>query len=246
MAQETETAHRIVAHDEWVEARKQHLLEEKRFTQERDRLSRARRELPWELVEKEYVFDGPRGRETLSDLFHDRRQLVIYHAMFDPATASERTSWTEDAACPLCSWWLDNLNGMAIHLQHGDVTAIAVSKAPYSKIEAYSRRMGWTFDWFSSGGSDFNHDYGVSFTREEVASKVPAYNYGSVAPFQTENPGMSVFIKDRSAKVFHTYSTCGRGLDMLNLTYHYLDLVPKGRNEKPGQWWVRRHDEYKD
>jgi predicted dithiol-disulfide oxidoreductase (DUF899 family) len=246
LAQQTATTHRIVTHDEWLEARKQHLLEEKEFTRERDRLSQARRDLPWEEVDKEYTFEGPKGRQTLSDLFNGRSQLVIYHAMFYPANATEHTSWTEDAACPLCSWWLDNLNGMVVHLRHGEVTPVAVSKAPYPKIEAYSRRMGWTFDWYSSGDSDFNFDYGVSFTRDEVVSKAPTYNYGSAAPFQTESPGISVFIKDDSGKVFHTYSTYGRGLDMLNLTYHYLDLLPKGRNEKPGQWWVRRHDEYED
>src|SRR6266851_3595271 len=238
MAEQTATTHRIVSHDEWLEARKQHLLEEKKFTRGRDRLSQARRDLPWEVVDKDYTFVGPKGRRTLSDLFDGRRQLVIYHAMFDPANATELTSWTEDAACPLCSWWLDNLNGMVVHLKHGDVTPVAVSRAPYPKIEAYSKRMGWTFDWYSSAETDFNRDYGVSFTREQIASKVPSYNYGSAASFASESPGISVFIKDDSGKVFHTYSTYGRGLDMLNLTYHYLDLVPQGRNEDPGRWWV--------
>jgi predicted dithiol-disulfide oxidoreductase (DUF899 family) len=246
MAKQAEATHKIISHEQWVEARKQHLLEEKEFTRQRDRLSQARRDLPWERVEKEFTFVGPRGRETLSDLFAGRGQLVVYHAMFDPANATPHTTWTEDAACPLCSWWLDNLNGMLVHLNHRDVTAVAVSRAPYPKIEAYSKRMGWTFDWFSAGGTDFNHDYGVTFTPEEVADRARTYNYGSAAPFATEAPGISVFTKDSSGSVFHTYSTYGRGLDMLNLTYHYLDLVPMGRNEEHGIGWVRRHDEYED
>jgi predicted dithiol-disulfide oxidoreductase (DUF899 family) len=141
---------------------------------------------------------------------------------------------------------VDNLNGMHVHLRHGGVTPIAVSRAQYSKIDAYRRRMGWTFDWYSSGDGDFNRDFGVSFTPEEIASKAPLFNYGSVAPFSIESPGVSVFIKNDAGKVFHTYSAYSRGLDMLNLTYHYLDLVPNGRSEEPGRWWVRRHDEYED
>jgi predicted dithiol-disulfide oxidoreductase (DUF899 family) len=246
MAKQAAATHNIVSHEQWVEARKQHLLEEKEFTRERDRLSQARRGLPWEKVEKEYTFVGPRGHQTLSDLSNGRGQLVVYHAMFDPATATPRTTWTEDAACPFCSWWLDNLNGMLVHLNHRDVTAIAVSSAAYPKIEAYSKRMGWTFDWYSAGGTDFNTDYGVTFTPDEVADGARTYNYGSAAPFATEGPGISVFTKDSSGSVFHTYSTYGRGLDMLNLTYHYLDLVPMGRNEEQGIGWVRRHDEYED
>lgn len=246
MASQMEATHRIVSHDEWIEARTQHLREEKEFTRQRDRLSQARRDLPWEAVEKEYTFEGPNGPEALADLFDGRSQLVMYHAMFDPANASERTSWTEDAACKMCSWWLDNLDGMVVHLKHGDVTPIAVSKAPYPKIEAYRKRMGWSFGWYSSGESDFNRDFGVSFTGEEIAGRAPLYNYGSTSPFATEAPGISVFIKDDSGQVFHTYSAYSRGLDMLNLTYHYLDLVPKGRNEERGPMWVRRHDEYED
>jgi predicted dithiol-disulfide oxidoreductase (DUF899 family) len=248
MANQPLPAHKIVSHDEWVEARKQHLIEEKKFTRQRDRLSQARRELPWEAVENEYVFEGPKGRRTLAELFDGRRQLVIYHAMFDPASASDRTPWTKDAACPACSFWLDNLNGMAVHLKHREVTPIAVSRAPYPKIEAYRKRMGWTFDWYASSGSDFNRDFGVSFTREEIDSKTPRYNYGSAAASLTEFPGISVFIKDDAGKVFHTYSTYARGLDMLNLTYHYLDLMPLGRSEEAGRGlrWIRRHDEYED
>jgi hypothetical protein len=166
LAQQTATTHRIVTHDEWIEARKQHLLEEKTFTRERDRLSQARRDLPWEEVEKEYTFEGSKGRQTLSDLFNGSSQLVIYHAMFDPANATEHTSWTEDAACPLCSWWLDNLNGMVVHLRHGEVTPVAVSKAPYPKIEAYSKRMG--------GGPSIGTPPAIATSTLTMASHSPA------------------------------------------------------------------------
>jgi predicted dithiol-disulfide oxidoreductase (DUF899 family) len=246
MANRPPAAHKVVSHDEWVEARKKHLIEEKKFTRQRDLLSQARRELPWVSVENEYVFEGPKGRLTLAELFDGRRQLVVYHAMFDPASASDRTPWTQDAACPICSFWLDNLNGMVVHLKHREVTPIAVSRAPYPKIEAYRKRMGWAFDWYSSGASDFNRDFGVSFTRVEIDSKTPRYNYGTAAASFTEFPGISVFIKDDAGRVFHTYSTYARGLDMLNLTYHYLDLMPLGRSEDAsrGPGWIRRHDEY--
>src|SRR5260370_28134499 len=159
---------RVASHEEWLVARKQLLAEEKEFTHQRDRLSQRRRDLPWEAVEKEYVFDGPDGRQTLAELFDGRSQLVVYHAMFDPAVASPSTSWTADAACPGCSFWADNFNGIIVHLNHRDVTLIAVSRAPYAKIATYERRMGWTFTWVSSGDTEFNFDYGVSFTAQEV------------------------------------------------------------------------------
>jgi predicted dithiol-disulfide oxidoreductase (DUF899 family) len=236
--------HKIASHEEWLAARKQHLVEEKKFTRLRDELSQARRDLPWEAVEKEYVFDGPKGRQTLDELFDGRSQLVIYHAMFDPANASSQTSWTEDAACPFCSFWMDNFNGVVVHLGQKDVKMIAVSRAPYPKITAYAKRMGWSFDWFSSGGTDFNSDYGVSFTAEQVAGKTADYNYGTQNSWQTEGPGISVFVKDEDSRIYHTYSTYARGLDMLAVAYHYLDLVPKGRNEDHGPYWIHRKDEY--
>ena len=239
--------HQVVAHDEWLAARKQHLAEEKEFTHLRDQLSQRRRDLPWEAVDKEYVFEGPHGQMTLTELFDGRSQLVVYHAMFDPATASPSTSWTEDAACQVCSFWVDNFNGIGVHLNHRDVTLVAVSRAPYAKIAAYRQRMGWTFPWVSSGTSDFNFDYHVSFTAHEVAAGRANYNYTIQEPPLSELPGVSVFIKDAAGKIFHTYSTYARGLDMLNVAYHYLDLVPKGRDEGGrGQYWVRRHDEYED
>ena len=239
--------HTVVSHEEWRAARTQLLTEEKEFTRLRDHLSQRRRDLPWEAVDKEYAFEGPHGRRTLAALFDGRSQLVVYHAMFDPATASPSTTWTVDAACHSCSFWADNFNGIIVHLNHRDVTLVAVSRAPYAAIAAYRQRMGWTFPWFSSGPSAFNVDYGVSFTAQEVAEKKAEYNYTIQDPHLTELPGLSVFFTDDVGRIFHTYSTYGRGLDMVNVAYHYLDLVPKGRDEGgSGQYWVRRHDEYDD
>ena len=237
-------AHRVVSHDEWVAARRKHLAKEKEFTRIRDQLSRERRELPWERVEKQYGFEGERGRASLADLFEGRGQLVIYHAMFNPDTAGPRTTWTTDAACHVCSFWMDNFNGVTVHLNHRDITMAAVSVAPYEKIAAYKERMGWTFPWYSSLGSDFNFDYHVSFRPEELGEEVE-YNYRPVRWGSSELPGISVFLKD-GGELYHTYSTYERGLDMLNVAYHYMDLVPKGRDEAEGAAaaWVRRRDEY--
>jgi predicted dithiol-disulfide oxidoreductase (DUF899 family) len=237
------TQHQVVSHEEWLAGRTQLLAEEKEFTRLRDRLSQRRRDLPWEAVDKEYVFEGAHGRQTLAELFDGRSQLVVYHAMFDPATASPSTSWTADAACQFCSFWADNFNGVVVHLNHRDVTLVAVSRAPYEKIAAYRQRMGWTFPWVSSGTSDFNFDYHVSFTAREVAEQAD-YNY-TIQAVGPERPGVSVFFKDAAGRIFHTYSTYARGLDMVNVAYHYLDLVPKGRDEgERGPSWIRRHDEY--
>jgi predicted dithiol-disulfide oxidoreductase (DUF899 family) len=237
--------HKVASHEEWLAARKQLLAEEKEFTRLRDRLSQRRRDLPWEAVAKEYVFDGPNGRQTLAELFDGRSQLVVYHAMFDPAAASPSTSWTPDAACHGCSFWADNFNGIIVHLNHRDVTMVAVSRAPYAKIAAYAKRMGWTFTWVSSGNTEFNFDYKVSFTAPEVAERKADYNYTIQDPGGSESPGLSVFTKDAAGKIFHTYSAYARGLDMVNVAYHYLDLVPKGRDEGDrGPYWLRRHDEY--
>lgn len=237
-------ANKVVSPAEWAEARKQHLVHEKEFTRLRDQLSRERRELPWELVEKEYTFEGEHGARTLSELFEGRGQLVMYHAMFNPETAGPNTPWTVDAACPTCSYWLDNFDGITVHLNHRDITMVAVSRARYPAIAAYKKRMGWGVEWFSSAGSDFNFDYHVSFADdrpEEVE-----YNYRPGRFPVSEAPGISVFAKDGEGRVFHTYSTYARGLDMLNVAYHYMDLVPKGRDENGGsaQRWVHRHDEY--
>lgn len=240
--------HKVVSHEEWVAARKKHLADEKAFTKERDRLSQARRDLPWELVDKEYVFEGPNGRSTLGDLFENRGQLVIYHAMFNPDTAGPKTSWTKDAACFVCTWWLDNIDRQAVHLNHRDVTIVAVARAPYATFEAYRKRMSWSFPVYSSAGSDFNFDYHVSVAPDRLKGGMAEYNYrdGEASNWETESPGVSVFARE-DGKVYHTYSTYARGLDMLNVGYHYLDIVPKGRDEAlGGPMWIHRRDEYPD
>ncbi|HKW58968.1 MAG TPA: DUF899 family protein [Candidatus Dormibacteraeota bacterium] len=239
--------HRVVSHSEWLEARKKLLVDEKEATRARDRLSQARRDLPWERVDKEYVFEGPKGRATLEDAFDGRSQLVIYHTMFNPETAGPQTSWTADAACFVCTWWMDNFDRIVIHLNHHDVTMAAVSLAPYETLAAYHKRMGWSFPWYSSVGSDFNFDYRVSFTPKELAAGKADYNYRTdpVGSF-SEAPGVSVFLRD-GGKIYHTYSTYARGLDILNVAYQYLDITPKGRNEQDQDvMWVHRRDEYPD
>ena len=239
--------HQVVSHADWEAARKRHLAEEKNFTKLRDELSQARRDLPWELVEKQYVFEGPQGRRSLDELFDGRGQLVIYHAMFNPDTASEHTSWTQDAACQACSFWMDNFENVVVHLNHRDITMAAISLAPVAKIEAYRKRMGWSFAWYSSKGSDFNFDYRVSFTPEQLAVGKAEYNYRLDSVSTSESPGISVFCRE-GGKVYHTYSAYARGLDMVNVAYHYMDLAPKGRDEGEmgGMAWLRRRDEYGD
>ena len=228
--------HKIVSEKEWLEARKQFLVKEKEFTRLRDQLNQQRRDLPWKTVDKEYVFEGSNGKQTLPELFEGRNQLIIYHFMFDP-------SW--DAGCPHCSFWADNFNGIITHLNQRDVTMIAVSHAPYSKLAAYKKRMKWDFKWVSSFDTDFNFDYHVSFTPEELVKKNAFYNFTIQDSFDSEREGVSIFYKDPAGKVFHTYSTYARGIDIVNTAYNYLDLTPKGRDENgQGQFWVRRHDEY--
>lgn len=230
--------HKVVSKQEWVAARKVFLAKEKQFTRLRDELSLERRNLPWVKVEKEYIFEGPNGKETLADLFEGRSQLIIYHFMFGPG-------W--EAGCPHCSHWADNFNGVIVHLNHRDVTFTAVSHAPYGNLAAYKKRMGWNFKWMSSHDSDFNYDYHVSFTPEQMEKKETVYNFNTQQPPASEMQGVSVFYKDPSGEIFHTYSTYGRGIDMMNVDYQYLDLTPKGRDENGrGPFWVRRHDEYND
>jgi len=227
--------HAVVSHDEWIEARKALLAEEKRFTHARDELSRKRRELPWEAVERQYVFEGARGRETLADLFAGRSQLVVYHFMFEPDVKE---------GCPHCSFWADSFDRNVIHLNHRDVSFAAVSRAPYATLAAYRERMGWGFHWLSGVGDDFNLDFGVTFVPEEQGE--PVYNYGTIAPGRSDREGVSVFLRDGDGRIFHTYSAYARGIDMLNAAYHYLDIVPNGRDEegRPPQYWVRRRDQY--
>jgi predicted dithiol-disulfide oxidoreductase (DUF899 family) len=230
----------IVSREEWLAARKRHLSKEKEFTRLRDELSRERRELPWIRVEKNYVFDAPGGRQNLSDLFEGRSQLVVYHFMFGP---------TWEQACKSCSFWADNFNGIVVHLQHRDVTLLAVSRAPLDKIQAFRKRMGWGFKWVSSFGNDFNGDFNVSFTPEELAKGEVHYNYAMQKFPSDEAPGISVFYKNAKGEVFHTYSCYARGLDMLNVAYHYLDLVPKGRDEDGlpfSMAWLRHRDRYEN
>lgn len=229
---------KIVSQREWLAARKALLAKEKEFTRIRDEVSRQRLELPRERVEKEYVFDGPGGKQTLADLFEGRSQLMVYHFMFGP-------DWKE--GCQSCSLLADHIDGSVAHLNARDVTLVVISRAPVVQIEAFKKRMGWKFKWVSSYGTDFNYDYHVSFTKEERAQGEVNYNYGMQNFPSDEGPGASAFYKDGKDEIFHTYSTYGRGLDMLIGAYNYLDLAPKGRDEEGlafSMAWVRHHDKY--
>jgi predicted dithiol-disulfide oxidoreductase (DUF899 family) len=228
--------HKVVSRNEWIEERKRLLRTEKEFTRLRDDMSRQQRDLPWVAVDKDYAFVGPDGRQTLPDLFEGRSQLIVYHFMFGP-------DW--EAGCPHCSFWADMFNPAIVHLNQRDVTMIAVSRAPYEKLKAYEQRMGWTFKWMSSAESDFNFDYQVCFTQEALAKKDAVYNFTRQDPGASEREGLSIFYRNQAGRVFHTYSTYARGIDIINTAYNLLDLVPKGRDEgSRGQFWVRRHDEY--
>jgi predicted dithiol-disulfide oxidoreductase (DUF899 family) len=229
--------HKVASHEDWIAARKDLLAKEKEFTRLRDDLSRQRRELPWEKVAKDYVFEGPGGKESLGQLFAGKSQLIVYHFMFAP-------DW--EAGCKSCSFWADNFNGIDVHLKHRDISFVVISRAPLAKLEAYKKRLGWGFKWLSSAGSSFNFDYGASFTPEEMASGKAFFNYKIQKPPVSDMVGISVFVKDEDGGIYHTYSTYERGVDMMNGAYHYIDLTPKGRNETDTQSWVRRHDEYAD
>jgi predicted dithiol-disulfide oxidoreductase (DUF899 family) len=229
-----------VSRAEWLVARKELLTKEKQFTRQRDTLSAARRALPWVRVEKEYVFDTLSGKETLADLFGGRSQLIVQHFMFGPG-------WEE--GCKSCSFRADHVDGGIVHLAHRDVTLLAVSRAPLFQIEAFKKRMGWRFKWVSSYGSDFNYDYHVSFTKDEMVKGKVYYNYHMLEFSGEELPGTSVFYKDGTGDIFHTYSCYARGNDILIGAYNYLDLVPKGRDEDALAFtmaWVRHHDRYGD
>jgi predicted dithiol-disulfide oxidoreductase (DUF899 family) len=231
-------AHPVVPSDAWLEARLRLLEKEKEFSRLRDELSRERRALPWERVSKDYVFDGPNGKETLAELFAGRSQLIVYHFMFAP-------DW--DGGCKSCSWWADNFERNVIHLTHRDVTLVAISRAPLGKLEAFKKRMGWTFKWLSTDGNDFAYDYHTSFRPEELATGPVTYNYRQIKLSNTDHTGISVFHRDMDGAVYHTYSCYSRGVDMMNAGYHYLDLVPKGRDEDGlpyNQAWVRERDKY--
>jgi predicted dithiol-disulfide oxidoreductase (DUF899 family) len=232
----TEKVHKIVSREQWLEARKALLAREKEFTRQRDELSRLRRELPWERLEKNYMFDGPAGRQTLADLFDGRSQLIVYHFMLGPG-------WTE--GCKSCSYLADHFDGSVVHLAHRDATLAVVSRAPFPEIAAFKKRMGWRFPWVSSNNSDFNADYQV-WSDQQVNGEV-YYNYKMGSFPGDERPGLSVFYKDEEGEIFHTYSTYARGLDILVGAYNFLDLTPKGRDEEGLPFtmsWVRHHDRY--
>jgi predicted dithiol-disulfide oxidoreductase (DUF899 family) len=232
--------HTVVSHEEWLAARTAFLAKEKEFTRQRDELSRQRRELPWERVDKVYTFEGSTGKETLAELFGKRSQLIVYHFMFGPE---------DDEGCPSCSFWADNFNGTGIHLNHRDASFVAISRAPYEKIAAFKARMGWSFKWVSSFHTSFNYDFYVSFTPEELQNGTAFFNYQKSNPGMPDREGTSVFFKDEKGTIFHTYSAYGRGIDLLNGAYNFLDLAPKGRDESSlefTQEWVRHHDRYED
>jgi predicted dithiol-disulfide oxidoreductase (DUF899 family) len=229
----------IVSRDEWLAARRAHLTKEKELTRLYDGLREERQRLPWVAVERSYTFDAAEGAVTLGELFDGKSQLVIYHFMFGP-------DWQE--GCPSCSLLADHVDPSLPHLGARDVAFAAVSRATIAQIEAFRKRMGWQFRWVSSNGNDFNRDYHVSFSKDEVAAGTSEYNFGTGAPFPIEEaPGLSVFSRDESGRVYHTYSSYGRGPEPFLGVYHFLDVVPKGRDESGLPWpmaWVRHHDRY--
>lgn len=232
-------SHRIVSENEWIAARKRHLVKEKEFTRLYDELTRQRRELPWVRVEKNYLFDGPKGTQTLADLFAGRSQLIVQHFMFGPG-------WKE--GCVGCSFQADHVDSAWVHLAHHDVSFAAVSRAPFAQIEPFRQRMGWRFHWVSSYGSDFNYDYQVSFTQQALANGATSYNFEARELDSEEMPGISVFFREAGGEIFRTYSSYGRGDEQLIGAYSYLDLTPRGRNETGPSFdltdWVRHHDKY--
>jgi predicted dithiol-disulfide oxidoreductase (DUF899 family) len=226
--------HRVVSREEWLTARKAHLKNEKALTHLRDLVAAERRALPWVKIDKEYVFDTAEGKRTLAQLFDGRSQLIVYHFMW---------RWDLGQGCSSCSFFADHVDGANIHLANHDVTFVAISRGRLADLEAYRKRLGWRFKLISSYGSDFNYDFHVSFTKEELAKGKVYYNYDMVEGFD-ELPGFSIFYKDENGDVFHTYSCYARGGDLLLGAYNFLDLTPKGRNEKEIMDWVKRNDEY--
>lgn len=227
----------IVSKAEWLAARKRLLAREKALTRLNDEVAEERRALGMVKVDKEYVFEGPNGRETLAELFGNNSQLIVYHFMFGPG-------WNE--GCPGCSFLCDHIDGANLHLAHHDVTLLAVSRAPYAELVPFKERMGWKFKWVSSFGSDFNYDYGVSYTREELDWGEVVHNFKVQKLTGEEQPGTSVFFKDETGDVYHTYSSYERGGDILIGTHNWLDLTPKGRNEDEVMDWLRHHDRYEE
>jgi predicted dithiol-disulfide oxidoreductase (DUF899 family) len=233
------TTHATVSRDTWLEARRDLLAAEKDLTRRADQVARLRRQLPWVRIDKDYVFEGAAGRRTLADLFDGRRQLLVQHFMLAPG-------W--EAGCKSCSYMADHVDGMLVHLADRGVSFVAVSRAPFAEIERFRRRMGWRFPWVSSFGGDFNYDFKVSFTSEQIATGRIDYNYGKWPLTGEEWPGVSAFCRDEAGDVFHTYSTYGRGVEVMMGTYRMLDLTPQGRHERDDTVykmdWVRHHDRY--
>jgi predicted dithiol-disulfide oxidoreductase (DUF899 family) len=229
--------HRVVSQQEWLRERSALLVKEKAFSRQREQLAEERRQLPWVKVDKRYSFEGPNGQETLSELFGERRQLIVYHFMFKPEA---------EAGCAHCSFWADHYSSLPVHLQHRDTAFVAISRAPVAKIEAFRKRMGWTFKWVSSGNTDFNYDFQASFTPSQLQSGSVFFNYVNGPAGPADREGISVFYKTSTGDLLHTYSCYARGIDMVNGTYQFLDLTPKGRDEAAGaaQDWVRYHDRY--
>lgn len=228
--------HPVASREEWTKKRIALLAEEKEFTRRRDALAEKVRALPWVKVGKEYLFDAPNGRKTLAELFGDKSQLIIYHFMFDP-------TWSQ--GCRSCSFVADHYDGILVHLAHRDISFVTVSKAPLEKIEPFRTRMGWTFPWVSGANNDFGRDFGVSFTDQELTGGATTYNFSTTAVPIRELPGLSVFVKNESGDIFHTYSSFARGLEDFLTAYRYIDITPKGRDEHGvGMGWLRHHDRY--
>ena len=225
----------------WLAAQLAHLKLEKELTRQRDAVSAARRELPWLEITEECEFDGPDGTRSLAELFDGRSQLLVYHFMYGP-------DWG-DEGCPSCSFWADNFDGIPVHLAHRDTSFVAVSRASVEQIAAYRERMGWQFDWYSSGRSEFNFDLGVSARPDELEAGTARYNFGTQEAMGDESPGISAFRRTEDGRIFLTYQTFSRGLELVNGAYHWLDLTSKGREEEGLEWtqqWLRRHDAYGD
>ena len=228
----------IATRKDWLEQRKNLLEREKEFNRTRDALSAARRDLPWVRVDKDYPFDGNGGAVSLGELFGAHSQLVIYHFMFAP-------DW--QAGCKACSFWMDNFEGTEAHLGARDTALAMVSSAPLETLQKFRARMGWTMPWVSAANTDFNQDYGVTFSQQDIADGTAVYNYDTLKHGAPEMPGISVFAKDENGAIYHTYSTYSRGLDMLNSAYHILDLTPKGRDENGLPFtmsWLQHRDQY--
>jgi predicted dithiol-disulfide oxidoreductase (DUF899 family) len=231
------TPHNVVSRDEWLSARKELLHEEKELTHRREELAAKRRQLPWVEIEKDYQFDSTSGTASLGDLFDGRHQLLVYHFMFAP-------EWSQ--GCKSCSLLADHYDPAIIHLNHRDTSMVTVSRAPLAKLQAFRQRMGWKFNWVSTIGDDFNRDFGVLFREQELNAGLTVYNYNREPYPISDLPGLSVFYRDDSGRIFHTYSTYARGLDIFINAYNFLDVVPKGRDEENIEImsWVRHHDRY--